>query len=98
MFLSGPMSTVQNKGLICYSLKCATEISDSDIILSKKIEDFWEIEHFDSKTDDSPVYKSFCEDICYNSNEARYQVPLPFIDDHEILQDHFTLCKHSLSN
>ena len=40
MFLSGPMSTVQNKGLICYSLKCATEISDSDIILSKKIEDF----------------------------------------------------------
>ena len=75
--LTGPMSKVQNnKGsaLICHSLKCATDISDSDSILQKKFEHFWEIERSDSKTDNSTFYKSFYEDICYNSNEGRHEV------------------------
>ena len=41
--LSGSMSKVQdNEGstLICHSLKCAAEISDSESILEKKFEPF----------------------------------------------------------
>ena len=75
--LSGPMSKVQNNEgstLICYLLKCATEICDSESILQKKIENFWKIERFDPKPDNSTVYKIFCEDICYKSTEARYEV------------------------
>ena len=36
--------------------------------------------------------------ICLNSNEARYEVWLPFKDDHEILPDTFTHSKHQLSH
>ena len=71
------MSIVQNNEgstLICQSLKYATEISDCDSILQKNFKNFWKIKRFDSKTDNSTVYKSFCEDIHYNSNEARYEV------------------------
>ena len=99
--LSGPMSKVQNNEdstLICHSLKCAAEISDSDSILQKTIENFWEMKSFDSKADNFTVYKSFSEDICCNSNEARYEVRLPFKDDHEILPDNFTHWEHRLSN
>ena len=95
------MSKVQNNEdstLICHSLKCATEISDSDSILQKTIENFWEMKSFDSKADNSTVYKSFNEDICYSSNEARYEVRLPFKDDHEILPDNVTHWEHRLSN
>lgn len=49
---SGPMSKVQNNEgstLICHSLKCAAEVSDSDSILQKTIENFSEMESFDLK-------------------------------------------------
>ena len=82
--LSGPMSKVQNNEgstLICRSLKFGTEICDSDSILQKKSKICGrlnaltlKIERFDSKADSFTVYKSFCDDIRYNSNEARYEV------------------------
>ena len=49
---SGPMSEVQNNEgstLICHSLKCAAEVSDSDSILQKTIENFSEMQSFDLK-------------------------------------------------
>ena len=54
--LSGPISKVQNNegsSLICHSLKCPTENSDN--ILQKKIENFWEIKRFDLKLT-TPVF------------------------------------------
>ena len=84
--------------LICHSLKCATEISKSDSIFQRKLENFWDIKRFDYKTDNSTVYRNFCEDIRYNSIEYRYEFRLPFKEDHEILPDNFTYCKHRLSN
>ena len=88
---------VKGSYVTCHSLKGAAEICNSDSILQNKIENFWEIERFGSKTDSSTVYKSFCEDICYKSNETIYEIRLPFKDDYEILPDNFTHCKHIAS-
>ena len=46
-----------------------------------------------SKTDNSFVYIYIFEDICDNSNEARYEVRLPFKDDHHVNNMETAKCK-----
>jgi len=99
--LSGPVSNSRNNTnstLLCHTLKCVTEIDNNDSILHKRFENFWEIERLETKNSNDNVYKAFCEDVRFNSKEARYEVCLPFKDDHDILPDNYSHCKHRLNN
>ena len=99
--LSGPIpgsNSQSNSTLICHSLKCATEIRSNDNILHETFEKFWEIERLEAKTNNDIVYENFCEDVRFDTKEARYEVRFPFKDDHDLLPDNYLHCKHRLNN
>ena len=97
--LRGPISKVHNNQgstLICHSLKWAAEISDT--VFCKRNSKIFGISNALTLKLTTPLFIKALEDIRYSSNEASYEIRLPFKDDSEILPDNFTHCKHRLSN
>ena len=39
------------------------------------------------------MYDNDCKDICFNEGESKFQVQLPFQDDHNLLSDNYEHCK-----
>ena len=44
------------------------------------------------------MYDNFCKDIRFDEGGSRYQVQLPFKDDHNLLPDNYSHCKSWLEN
>ena len=58
---------------------------------------FWDLETLGISERESSCYDNYLISIKKNSN-GRYEVELPFKENHPAIQDHFTLCKKRLCN
>ena len=72
---------------------CVIEGGDS---LEEEIKHFWDLETLGIKHDEPTVYEKFIEDISHN--EERYEVKLPFKEDHPLLPDNYHLSKMGLES
>ncbi|XP_068715994.1 uncharacterized protein [Montipora foliosa] len=69
----------------------STEISDMKDDLQK----FWDLETLGIKEHETPVYDKFSNDITFTGK--RYQVKLPFKDNHPMLPDNYTVALRRLT-
>ena len=72
---------------------CFIEGGDS---LEEEIKHFWDLETLGIKHDEPTVYEKFIEDIRHNGE--RYEVKLPFKEDHPLLPDNYHLSKMRLES
>ncbi|XP_068684931.1 uncharacterized protein [Montipora foliosa] len=72
---------------------CVIEGEDS---LEKEIKHFWDLETLGIKHDEPTVYEKFIEDIRHIGE--RYEVKLPFKEDHPLLPDNYHLSKMRLES
>ena len=72
---------------------CVIEGGDS---LEEEIKHFWNLETIGIKHDEPTVYEKFIEDIRHNGE--RYEVKLPFKEDHPLLPDNYHLSKMRLES
>ena len=63
--------------------------------LSEKIERFWDLDTLRILEKERSVYEKFLDDISFHDN--RYEVRLPFKEDHPMIEDNYELCKKRLS-
>ncbi|XP_068692506.1 uncharacterized protein [Montipora foliosa] len=59
-----------------------------------RTEKFWDYESFGIHDDNATLYDKFVNEVEFV--EGRYQVRLPFKEDHDLLPDNFALCKSRL--
>ncbi len=62
--------------------------------LDNRLKQFWDLESLGILKDESSVYERFVQQIEFNSH--RYEVKLPWKEDHPPLLDHFDLCRKRL--
>ena len=58
---------------------------------------FWDLETLGISKKKSSCYDNYLNSIKKNSN-GRYEVELPFKENHPVIHDHFILCKKRLCN
>ena len=75
-------------------LRVTVEPKEKDL-LSEKIERFWDLDAAGIVKKERSVYEKFLDDISIHDN--RYEVCLPFKEDHPMIEDNHELCKKSLS-
>ena len=63
--------------------------------MSGKIERFWDLDTIEIVEKERSVYENFLDDISFHDN--RYEVRLPFKEDHPMIEDNYELCKKCLS-
>ena len=97
--LSGPINFPSSKNsstLVTHALKCQTEFIDQNVLLNKELETFWQQETYvDTKSDNDvnfDVHVEFQRNLKFNKIENRYEVKLPFRDDHDLLPDNYSHC------
>ncbi len=59
--------------------------------LASELGKFWDYESLGIRDEGSSLYDKFVREVEFT--EGRYQVQLPFKEDHELLPDNFSLCK-----
>ena len=96
--LSGPVphcpdnsSTHANLAQATHLLSVTQENDSVDKSLEDQVSDFWKLESLGIKKGESSVYETFEEEIEFIG--GRYQVKLPWKNDHPILPDNFQLCQ-----
>ncbi|XP_068742363.1 uncharacterized protein [Montipora capricornis] len=62
--------------------------------LAAELTKFWDYESFGIHDDNATLYDKFVNEVEFV--EGRYQVRLPFKEDHDLLPDNFALCKSRL--
>ncbi|XP_068738177.1 uncharacterized protein [Montipora capricornis] len=62
--------------------------------LAAELKKFWDYESFGIHDDNATLYDKFVNEVEFV--EGRYQVRLPFKEDHDLLPDNFALCKSRL--
>ncbi|XP_068680553.1 uncharacterized protein [Montipora foliosa] len=62
--------------------------------LVEELRKFWDNESFGIHDDNATLYDKFVNEVEFL--EGRYEVRLPFNEDHDLLPDNFTLCKSRL--
>ena len=62
--------------------------------LAAELKKFWDYESFGINDDNATLYDKFVNEVEFV--EGRYQVRLPFKEDHDLLPDNFALCKSRL--
>ena len=75
-------------------MRVTVEPKEKDL-LSEKIERFWDLDAAGIVKKERSVYEKFLDDISIHDN--RYEVCLPFKEDHPMIEDNHELCKKSLS-
>ena len=102
--LLGPVAKVQNLSnskLICHSSKCIKEILNNEQNVNKNnLKNYWIL-----KVSKLKPLMILCTTIfikiwrwSFNKGEYRYQVQLPFTNDHNLLPDNYSHCKSRLEN
>ena len=77
-----------------HDLRVAVELKEKHP-LSEKIERFWDLGTIGIVEKERSVYEKFLDDISFHDN--RYEVRLPFKEDHPMIEDNYELCKKRLS-
>ena len=62
--------------------------------LASEVRNLWDYESFGIHDDNATLYNKFVNEVEFV--EGRYQVRLPFKEDHALLSDNFALCKSRL--
>ena len=62
--------------------------------VAAELKKFWDYESFGIHDDNATLYDKFVNEVEFV--EGRYQVRLPFKEDHDLLPDNFALCKSRL--
>ncbi|XP_068674900.1 uncharacterized protein [Montipora foliosa] len=62
--------------------------------LASEVRNFWDYESFGIHDDNATLYNKFVNEVEFV--EGRYQVRLPFKEDHDLLSDNFAVCKSRL--
>ena len=62
--------------------------------LSEKIKRFWDLDTIAIVEKEKSVYEKFLDDVSFHDN--RYEVRLPFKEDHPVTEDNYELCKKRL--
>ena len=98
--LSGPtmiMSHDDNGNTVnltaTHVLKVEASVVNQEEIASE-LGKFWDYESLGIRNDNLSLYDKFVNEVEFM--EGRYQVQLPFKEDHELLPDNFALCKSRL--
>lgn len=76
-------------------LKVESSIVKEDALTSE-VKKFWDYESLGIQDQNSSLYDKFIDEVEFV--EGRYQVRLPFKEDHELLPDNFALCKSRLAS
>ncbi|XP_068720408.1 uncharacterized protein [Montipora capricornis] len=63
-------------------------------LVEAELKKFWDYESFGIHDDNATLYDKFVNEVEFV--EGRYQVRLPFKEDHDLLPDNFALCKSRL--
>ena len=98
--LSGPFDVSHCKETcsmnlaITHVLRVAVESKEKHL-LSQKFERFWDLDTIGIVEKEKSVYKIFLDNISFHDN--RYEVHLPFKEDHPMIEDNYELCKKHLS-
>ena len=79
---------------ITHVLRVAVESKEKHL-LSQKFERFWDLDTIGIVEKEKSVYKIFLDNISFHDN--RYEVHLPFKEDHSMIEDNYELCKKHLS-
>ena len=74
-------------------LKGESRVINNDDLTSE-LKKFWDYESFGVHDDNATLYDKFVSEVEFV--EGRYQVRLPFKEDHDLLPDNFSLCKSRL--
>ena len=62
--------------------------------LHSELKRFWDYETLGIKDDEPPVYEKFLEIM--SKVDGRYEISLPFKEDHPVIPDNYSLCKQRL--
>ena len=94
---SGPikegLETITAANLVTHVMKVGIEIND-ECEISKKIDKFWELDSMGVVPNESSVYDKFVENI--ELKDERYQVRLPFKENHPFIEDNYSLSLNRL--
>ena len=74
-------------------LKVESSVTNHDDLTSE-LKKFWDYESFGIHDNNATLYAKFVNEVEFV--EGRYQVRLPFKEDHDLLPDNFALCKSRL--
>ena len=74
-------------------MKVESSVINHDDFASE-LRKFWDYESFGINDDNATLYDKFVNEVEFV--KGRYQVGLPFGEDHDLLPDNFTLCKSRL--
>ena len=74
-------------------LKVESSVTNHDDLTSE-LKKFWDYESFGIHDNNTTLYDKFVNEVEFV--EGRYQVRLPFKEDHDLLPDNFALCKSRL--
>ena len=98
--LSGPTMIVSNRDngntvnlTATHVLKVEASVVGQDELASE-LGKFWDYESLGIRDKGSSLYDKFVSEVEFT--EGRYQVQLPFKEDHELLPDNFALCRSRL--
>ena len=74
---------------VTHVLKISTEVIENVDLLSRKVEKFWDLDTLGIADKEPSVYEKFVDDISFRDN--RYEVHLPFKENHPLIEDHYEL-------
>ena len=67
---------------------------DEDELLSKRVEQFWDLDTVGITENESTVYEKFLSEVKFVN--CRYEVRLPFKEDHPLIEDNYMLSLNRL--
>ena len=98
--LSGPVNTQMNQAstinlTTTHVLRIETRVQEGPNNLSDQLKDFWELESIGIKPEES-VFDKFLKETKFNGE--RYEVKLPWKEDHRLLPDNYMLSCYRLKS
>ncbi len=77
-------------------LRVETKLKTEDSDLQSEVKKFWELESLGIKSQEESVYSKFVEDTKFN--RERYEVKLPWKEEHDVLPDNYKLSQTRLES
>ena len=74
---------------VTHVLKISTEVNENVDLLNRNVEKFWDLDTLGIVDKEPSVYEKFVDDISFRDN--RYEVHLPFKENHPLIEDHYEL-------
>ena len=99
--LSGPVNTKMNRAstmnlTTTHVLRIETRVQERPNNLSDQLKDFWELESIGIKPEEESVFDKFLKETKFNGE--RYEVKLPWKEDHRLLPDNYMLSCYRLKS